>query len=142
MRVISPNALRDSDIVCFGSWYGAPSVSNERIHAGTEISIGIDTINRLLGYKAFDALLADEIGGGNGLAAFPTSVQYGKPIVDGDTMGRAYPTLEHGKRRSFRICDLLLMMCIRHTIRVWPPITPCAVTDPKGNISIVMVRYS
>lgn len=121
MRVISPKALRDSDIVCFGSWYGAPSVSNERIHAGTEIPIGIDTINRLLGYKDFDALLADEIGGGNGLAAFPTSVQYDKPIVDGDTMGRAYPTLEHGKRKSFRRCDLLLMMCIRYTICVWPP---------------------
>ena len=98
MRVISPKALKDSDIVCFGSWYGAPSVSNERIHAGTEIPIGIDTINRLLGYKDFSALLADEIGGGNGLATFPTSVQYDKPIVDGDMMGRAYPTLEHGKQ--------------------------------------------
>jgi len=121
MRVISPKALRDSDIVCFGSWYGAPSVSNEKIHAGTEIPIGIDTINRLLGYKDFDALLADEIGGGNGLAAFPTSVQYDKPIVDGDTMGRAYPTLEHGKRRTSRRCDLLLRLCIRHTICIWPP---------------------
>ena len=125
MRVISPKALRDSDIICFGSWYGAPSVSNERIHAGTEIPIGIDTINRLLGYKDFDALLADEIGGGNGLAAFPMSVQYDKPIVDGDTMGRAYPTLEHGTPYVYG-----------------NPITPCAVTDPKGNISVVMVKVT
>ncbi|MCJ1244819.1 hypothetical protein MMC30_002019 [Trapelia coarctata] len=125
MRVISPKALRDSDVVCFGSWYGAPSVSNERIHAGTEIPIGIDTINRLLGYKDFDALLADEIGGGNGLASFPTSVQYDKPIVDGDTMGRAYPTLEHGTPYVYG-----------------HPITPCAVTDPKGNVSVVMSAES
>jgi len=120
MRVISPKALRDSDLVCFGSWYGAPSVSNERIHAGTEIPVGIDTINRLLGYKDFDALLADEIGGGNGLAAFPTSVQYDKPIVDGDTMGRAYPTLEHSKWGSFPACDLLMSMLVRYTICLRP----------------------
>jgi N-methylhydantoinase A/oxoprolinase/acetone carboxylase beta subunit len=66
MRVVSPKYLQDSDFVCFGSWYGAPSVSGERISSGTEIPAAIDALNRILGIDNFHALLADEIGGGNG----------------------------------------------------------------------------
>jgi N-methylhydantoinase A/oxoprolinase/acetone carboxylase beta subunit len=66
LRIISLEALKDSDIVSFGSWYGAPSVSGERIPAGTEIMAGIDALNGILGIKEFDAVMADEIGGGNG----------------------------------------------------------------------------
>jgi hypothetical protein len=96
MRVLSPNCLKDDDLVCFGSWYCAPSVSGERLPAETEIPTAIDALNEILGVKDFQALLADEIGGGNGLATFPTSVHYDRPTVDGDMMGRAYPSMEHG----------------------------------------------
>ena len=42
--------------------------------------------------------LADEFsGGGNGMSAFPTGVHFDVPIVDGDAMGRAFPTMYHGK---------------------------------------------
>lgn len=30
------------------------------------------------------------------LANFPTSVHYDRPAIDGDMMGRAYPSMEHG----------------------------------------------
>jgi N-methylhydantoinase A/oxoprolinase/acetone carboxylase beta subunit len=112
MRVVSPEDLRDSDLVAFGSWYGAPSVSGERLPAGTEIPTAIDALNKILGVQNFEALQPDEIGGGNGyespaassrilsdigrLATFPTSVHYDIPTVDGDMMGRAYPSMEHG----------------------------------------------
>lgn len=86
MRVISPNYLKDDDLVCFGSWYGVPSVSGERLPAGTEIPAAIDALNKVLGVNNFQALLADEIGGGNGLATFPTSIHYDRPTVDGDMM--------------------------------------------------------
>lgn len=66
MRVVSPESLKDDDLICFGSWYGAPSVSGERTSAGTEIPTAIDALNKILGIKDFQALLADEIGGGNG----------------------------------------------------------------------------
>jgi N-methylhydantoinase A/oxoprolinase/acetone carboxylase beta subunit len=66
MRVISPEHLKDDDLVVFGSWYGAPSVSGERLSAGTEIPTAIDALNKILGIDRFHALLADEIGGGNG----------------------------------------------------------------------------
>lgn len=99
MRVISPKALKDSDLVAFGSWYGAPSVSGERIPAGWEIQNAIDTVNKVLGNNDFHALVADEIGGGNGMAAFSIGAHYDRPIVDADGMGRAYPSMEHSKQR-------------------------------------------
>ncbi|KAK6212818.1 hypothetical protein LQW54_004907 [Pestalotiopsis sp. IQ-011] len=95
MRVISPRALKDTDVVSFGSWYGSPSVINERIAGGNEIISGIKAANKILGNKSFDALLLDEIGGGNGLSIFPPAVYFDVPIVDGDAMGRAYPTMYH-----------------------------------------------
>lgn len=96
MRVMSPQRMKDSDVCVFGSWYGAPSVSGERIPAGTELMTAIDYSVKMSGHGHFEAILADEIGGGNGLAAFPSSAYYDIPVIDGDMMGRAYPTLGHG----------------------------------------------
>ncbi|TIC90564.1 Hydantoin utilization protein A [Colletotrichum higginsianum] len=93
MRIISPKALSDTDMVCFGSWYGTPSVINERIAGGSEISNGIDAVRKILGDVPLDGVFIDEIGGGNGLSVFPTGVHYDIPVVDGDAMGRAYPTM-------------------------------------------------
>jgi DUF917 family protein len=66
MRVISPSSLKEDELVCFCSWYGAPSVSGERLSAGTEIPTAIHALNKISGVTEFRALLADEIGGGNG----------------------------------------------------------------------------
>ena len=122
MRVISPSSLADTAICPFPAGYGAPSVSSERMDSGTEIFTAIDVVNKVLGYKDFDALMTGEIGGGNGLATFPSSVKYDRPIVDADYMGRAYPTIGHGTPYVYGC-----------------PITPCAMADAKGNVSIVMV---
>ncbi|KAB5523996.1 putative hydantoinase/oxoprolinase, partial [Coniochaeta sp. 2T2.1] len=116
MRVVAPGSLQDSDLVCFGSWYGAPSVINERIASGHEISNGIDTLKKIMGIQTLGGVLTDEIGGGNGLSAFPTGVHYDIPVIDGDGMGRAYPTMYH-----------VTMYVYGH------PITPCALTDSHGN---------
>lgn len=61
MRVISPKALRDEDMVCFGSWYGTPSVINERIAGGTEIPSGIDAVTKIIGIKSLDGIFIDEM---------------------------------------------------------------------------------
>ena len=123
MRVISPKSLADTDLCVFGAGYGAPSVSGERIASGTEIFTAIDSLNRVLGYDDFQAIVADEIGGGNGLATFPTSARYDRPIVDADMMGRAYPSMEHGTPYVYG-----------------EPITPCGMADAKGNVALIMVR--
>lgn len=76
--------------------YGAPSVSGERIAAGTEIFAALESLNRVPSYDDFQAIVADAIGGGNGLATSPTSAQHDQPIDDADMVGRAYPGMEHG----------------------------------------------
>ncbi|KAI0883011.1 uncharacterized protein GGS22DRAFT_190983 [Annulohypoxylon maeteangense] len=125
MRVISPQTLKDSDLVCFGSWYGAPSVINERLASGTEIVNGVEAVKSILGIKSCQAIMADEIGGGNGMSTFPTGVHYDIPIVDGDAMGRAYPTMYHS---TLYIND--------------EPIMPCALTDARNNVSVLMQAES
>ncbi|KAK5996884.1 Putative D-/L-hydantoinase subunit A-like protein [Cladobotryum mycophilum] len=120
MRVISPKSLKDSDSVCFGSWYGSPSVLNERLSGGNEIPSGIEAVARIAG-KPIDALLPDEIGGGNGMSSFPTSVHFDVPIVDGDAMGRAYPTMYH-----------VTFSVYGHSL------VPCVLTDARNNVNVVM----
>lgn len=83
MRIISLKALKDSDLCVFGSKFGAPSVSGERLSAGTEIFAAIDVLNQILGHTTFNAIVTCEIGGGNGLSSFPTGVHYDRPVVDG-----------------------------------------------------------
>ncbi|KAL2826342.1 hypothetical protein BJY01DRAFT_256036 [Aspergillus pseudoustus] len=121
MRVVSPKSLNDDDVICFGSWYGSPSVINERIAGGTEIANGINAVNKILGNKSFHGIMLDEIGGGNGMSAFPTSVHFDVPIVDGDAMGRAYPTMYHA---TFSVYGHSLV--------------PCVLSDARGNTSVVM----
>ena len=83
MRVVSLKSLKRSDLCVSGFHFGAPSVSGERIPAGTEIFAAHDTLNRILGHATFKAIVVGEIGGGNGLSAFPSSVHYDRPVVDG-----------------------------------------------------------
>jgi hypothetical protein len=61
MRIISPESLSDEAILCFGSWYGSPSVINERIAGGNEITAGINAINKIVGNETFDGVFIDEM---------------------------------------------------------------------------------
>ncbi|PON23479.1 hypothetical protein TGAM01_v207713 [Trichoderma gamsii] len=120
MRIISPKSLDDNAQVFFGSWYGSPSVINERLSSGNEIASGIEASSRIVG-KSIDAVLPDEIGGGNGLSSFPTGVHFDIPIVDGDAMGRAYPTMYH-----------VTFSVYGHSL------VPCVLTDARNNVNVVM----
>ncbi|KAE8154823.1 hypothetical protein BDV25DRAFT_170974 [Aspergillus avenaceus] len=121
MRVIPPQSLKDTDMVCFGSWYGSPSVMIERLGGGNEIPAGIEALRQVVPKKSFDAICIDEIGGGNGLSAFPTGVHLDLPVVDGDGMGRAFPTMYH-----------VTFSVYGHSL------VPCALADAQGNVSMVM----
>lgn len=99
MRIVSPQKMADSDVCVFASWYGAPSVSGERIPSGPELYKSIELSMKLSDHTHFEAIIADEIGGGNGMASFASAVHYDIPVLDGDLMGRAYPTMAHGMSR-------------------------------------------
>ena len=121
IRVVALESLKDTDTVVFGAGYGAPSVSDERISAGTDVFAAIDAVNTIMDIKDFQGIVADEIGGGNGIVTFPTSARYDRPVVDCDLMGRAYPTLEHGTPYVYG-----------------QPILPFATADCNGNASVVI----
>ncbi|OAL35225.1 hypothetical protein AYO20_05479 [Fonsecaea nubica] len=125
IRVVSLESLKDDGVCVFGAGYGAPSVSDERVSSGTDVFAAIDAVNKIMGITDFDGIVADEIGGGNGLVTFPTSARYGRPVVDCDLMGRAYPTLEHGTPYVYG-----------------QPVLPVATTDCKGNASVVLTADS
>lgn len=61
MRIVPPSLLKDDAIICLGSWYGSPSVINERLAAGNEIIDAINAVNKILRIDSFDAVLADEM---------------------------------------------------------------------------------
>ena len=88
IRVVSPDSLDNDALVVEGAGYGAPSVSNERLSAGTEIFAAVDAVNQVMSHKDFTAIIAAEIGGGNGCITLPSSSHYDRPVVDADLMGR------------------------------------------------------
>lgn len=61
MRIISPESVKDDDSICFGSWYGSPSVLNERIPGGNEIPEALEAMKKLVGKETFDGVILDEV---------------------------------------------------------------------------------
>ncbi|KAM6518928.1 hypothetical protein FSOLCH5_007693 [Fusarium solani] len=116
MRVVDISTMPDDTLVFGTSTYGAPAVVSERLPSGTE---AIDAIDGVLPYFGIDkpgAVIADEIGGMNGLRPLLTSIHYDVPTIDGDYMGRAYPRIYHSTTYVNGLS-----------------IVPCAQADGMGN---------
>jgi DUF917 family protein len=93
VRVVSPDDLKDDDRVGCGGGAGSPTVGIEKLHSDEMM----DAQNHLYDlYKGGRAthIIPLEIGGSNGLQGLVlgSSVNMDIPCVDGDWMGRAYPT--------------------------------------------------
>jgi len=69
---------------------GAPLVGLEKIEAGDEGERLRNLMQRHTG-RTVVALMAGEIGGGNGLLPVTWAARMGLPVVDADGMGRAFP---------------------------------------------------
>ncbi|KKY16526.1 putative hydantoinase [Diplodia seriata] len=92
VKVVSPEDLKDDDRVGCGGGAGSPTVGIEKL-AGDEMMEAQDELYSLVKDKATH-MIALEIGGGNGLQGMilGASTNMDIPTVDGDWMGRAYPT--------------------------------------------------
>ncbi|MGK5551945.1 DUF917 domain-containing protein [Actinomadura kijaniata] len=108
----------DATVVAI-SGMGAPTVSLEKIPAGTEEVTALRALERALGRRATH-LVPIEVGGLNSMAPFITAAQTGLPVVDGDAMGRAFPEAQ-----------MVLPGLIGVTV------TPMAVADDKGNTLVL-----
>jgi len=88
---------------------------------------GVFAVRKLEEYAGVrcDALIAAEIGGGNGLVPLLTALHMGIPVVDADGMGRAYPATQ---METFSIYGISA--------------TPMSAVDEFGNCAIITASDS
>lgn len=82
--------LDDDDLVAVVSNMGAPLVGQERLTDSRNIARAVEVMEEHLG-RRFRAIMSLEIGGNNGLQPMLAAAHLGRPVVDSDCMGRAYP---------------------------------------------------
>ena len=91
--LVTLSSLRDDELVVPVAFMGAPLVSLEKLASGTEFPLVIERVEQHF-QKKVGAILPAEIGGSNALAGIPYAAQTKMPIVDADTIGRAFPELQ------------------------------------------------
>ena len=119
VELISPLDLDDDDLVAVVSNMGAPLVGQERLADSRNIAHAVEIQQEHLGQR-FRAVMALEIGGGNGIQPLMAAAHLGLPVVDADTMGRAYP---EAQMTSVAVGEL----------RPYP----CVLYDPRGIEAVV-----
>ncbi|ORY30778.1 putative hydantoinase [Naematelia encephala] len=92
-KVIDLSAMSADGEIIWGGGIGSPEVSSERL-MGEEYNEAVQELISFMNLKKVTALAALEIGGGNGMINMISgaSSYFNLPVIDGDFMGRAYPT--------------------------------------------------
>lgn len=118
-EVVSLSDLPDDGLVLPLAGVGAPVVSVEKIANGSEGTRLVREAERLAG-RAVTALMAAEIGGGNGLYPVAHAAALGLPIVDADGLGRAFPEMLQNSMELAGISP-----------------SPAVMTDERGNVVVL-----
>lgn len=118
-RVIDVEELPDDALVVCAAYIGAPIVGQEKLIAEAEITSAFPVLEKYIG-RRINAVVAVEIGGANGLVPLLASALTGIPVVDADSMGRAYP---QGNMTTFSIYGMKA--------------APAVVASPRGEVSVV-----
>jgi len=90
VELISPFDLQDDDRVAIVSNMGAPLVGQERLADQPQHRPRRPDAGGISRWK-FRAVMSLEIGGNNSIQPLMAAAHLGLPVVDADTMGRAYP---------------------------------------------------
>src|SRR5262252_9931070 len=97
---------------------GAPTVSVEKIENGNEGERLREQLEFLTGRRVA-ALMASEIGGGNGVLPVAWAAAMGLPVADADGMGRAFPEVPQVTMQLAGISP-----------------SPAVITDERGNLIV------
>ncbi|KAF7355763.1 DUF917-domain-containing protein [Mycena sanguinolenta] len=126
VRVISPDDLSDTAVIACGGGKGSPTVSIEKLPADEQMEAQRMVYEQIGHGCRPDAVIALEIGGGNGLQGMllGASSNLDVPTVDGDWMGRAYPV-------SWQITPVVLGGDKAHFL-------PTAIADGNGNNMLLL----
>lgn len=104
VQIMQPHDLADDDMVAVVSGMGAPLVGQERLKDPRHMARAVELMEDYLG-RPFRAIMALEIGGSNALSPFLAAALLGRPVVNADCMGRAYP---EAQMTSFAIGGLTM----------------------------------
>ncbi|KAK4684534.1 uncharacterized protein P7C73_g5641, partial [Tremellales sp. Uapishka_1] len=93
VKVIDLCDIAQDGMVIWGGGIGSPEVSQERL-VNEEYNEAVAELMKFLRMDSCAALAGLEIGGGNGMISMiaGASSRLDIPVLDGDFMGRAYPT--------------------------------------------------
>jgi uncharacterized protein len=119
VALLDPMALADDDAVAIVASVGAPLVGRERLSDPGFATRPLLALQAHLGCR-FRAVMSVEVGGSNALQPLLVAAMTGLPVVDADSMGRAFP---EGHMMSFTIAGL--------------PALPLAMADIRGTEVIV-----
>lgn len=117
--------LADDDMVGTSASMGAPLVGQERLADRQPLARAVTLMERHIG-RPFAALMSVEIGGGNGVRPLMAAAVLKRPVLDTDTMGRAYPEAQMtsvaiGGLKSYPVClvDIRGIESLLHKVPSW-----------------------
>lgn len=118
ITVVQPSELPADGLVLTAAIIGAPTVILEKIPAGTEF---VGAVRAMASYLGKDpvALMPIEIGGMNTLIPLAIAGELGLPVIDADSMRRAFPQIE---MTVFTLAGIKA--------------TPLSIADEKGNLCV------
>ena len=116
--LVDVDELPDDALIMPCGGIGAPTVSMEKIENGDEGERLRDHLQYLTGRRVA-ALMAGEIGGGNGVLPVTWAARMGLPMVNADGMGRAFPEVPQVTMQLAGISP-----------------SPAVMTDERGNLVI------
>jgi DUF917 family protein len=124
-ELIDAEDLSDDAHVAVIAGMGAPLVGIERLTDHRVFTRAATLMEEHTG-RRFDAVMGMEIGGGNGVRPLMVAANLGIPVVDSDTMGRAYPEAQMtsvavGKLRPcpMTVVDVRGLEAIVETVPTW-----------------------
>ncbi len=121
VELVDLDHFDDDDLIVPIAMVGSPSVILEKLPQVEPMIRALHALERHLGRRA-KGLMSIEVGGINSTIPFCVASRLGLPLVDGDTMGRAFP-------------ELPMTLC---TLQGILP-SPLTVADEKGNVFTVEV---
>uniref|UniRef100_A0A7C5YU10 DUF917 domain-containing protein n=1 Tax=Ignisphaera aggregans TaxID=334771 RepID=A0A7C5YU10_9CREN len=119
VELIEPDVVDDNDFIVPVAMMGTPTVLIEKIPGGDEVIWVLRSIEKYYGKEA-GYVTQIEAGGVNSMIPIVAAAYTGKPLLNGDGMGRAFPELQ---------------MVTFHLIGV--KATPMVLSDERGN-SVVL----
>jgi hypothetical protein len=118
VTVLAATELPPDGLVLTSAVIGAPTVILEKIPSGTEFIAAVRAMARYLNQEPV-ALMPIEVGGMNTLVPLAIAGELGLPVIDADSMRRAFPQIE---MTTFTLAGI--------------GASPLAVADEKGNLCI------